>query len=170
MKAFDFTENDLANNRIGKLSPRQADRYKRSNTWGKVLFFFLMLGFGVGTYFTLGPILLKNLSIHDHLGQFIGGVILDGLALLFLYFLFEKESPVIRSVQGPVQFVTREAEMPGADGQTYHSTRYYVVIDGHEFDVGSDRYPLFKQGHIYAIYSEVFIGILSVEYIGPPAE
>lgn len=167
MQAFDFTEEDLMFNKTGKLSSRQAGRYKRSDTRAKVFGFFVMLGSGAGTFFTLRPFFLEGLSISDHLGRFIGGVVLAGLALFFLYALFEKSEPVILSAQGPAQFVIRKIR---SSDQGSYSTRYYVVLGGHEIDVGKDKYPVFKQGYIYAIYQEPSIGILSVEYIGPPAE
>lgn len=168
MEAFNFTADDLAYNKAGKLSPRQAARYRKANGAGKVFFFFLMLGVGAGAFFVLRPFVLQGLSIADNLGRLIGGVVLVGLTLLFLYFLFEKAEPVIISAQGEAQFVSRESETTDGQGHTTSSTSYYVSLGDHEFGVESSKFQAFKQGHMYAIYKEVFIGILSAEYIGPP--
>jgi hypothetical protein len=171
MEAFDFTADDLAYNKAEKLSPRQLARYKKAMRRGSILFFFVVLGFGAGAYFTLLPF-LQGHSVSDNLGRLIGGVVLAGLALLFLVFifqsLFQKVKPVILSAQGEAQFVSRDSSTTDAEGNTISSTTYYVVIGGHEFDVGRDKYQAFKQGHIYAIYKDAFLGVLSVEYIGPP--
>ena len=172
MKAFNFTADDLAHNKAGKLSPSQVARYKRAMRGGGILFFFLMLICWVATYFTLVPF-SQGLSISDNLGRLIGGVVLVGLALLFLVFtfqsLFPKIKPAFINAQGKAQFVSRDSSTPNSQGGSTTSTSYYVVIDGNEYDIGgSDKYEAFEQGHIYAIYMDAFIGILSVEHIGPP--
>lgn len=95
---------------------------------------------------------------------------LAGIALFFLYAMFEKDKPVIQSAQGKIQFVSRESDMTHDDGSITSSTSYYVVIGNERFSIDSGKYQFFNQGHIYAIYKELSLlsGILSIEYIGPP--
>jgi hypothetical protein len=170
MKAFDFTEEDLAHNKAGKLSPRQLKRLKRASNRGRIVSFFVMLAFGIGAYFTLNPFLLDGLAIAGNVVRLVGGIILAGLSLFFLYAIFERDNPVIKSAQGKVQFVSRESDTPNEDGTVTSSTSYYVVIGNERFTINSGQYQFFNQGHIYAIYKEVSVlsRILSIEYIGPP--
>lgn len=173
MQAFNFTAEDLAYNKASKLSPPQIARYKKSMRAGSVLFFFLMLILWATAYFTLQPF-LEGLPISGNLGRLIGGVVQIGFAILFLVFvlqaLFQEIKPVFINARGKAQFVSRDHSTTDSQGSTISSTTYYVVIDDHEFDVGRDKYQVFKQGHIYAIYNDAFLGVLSVEYIGPPED
>ena len=170
MKAFDFTADDLVQNKMGKLSPRQMKRYKSASKRGTVASFFIMLAFGIGAYFTLLPFLSEGLPVTGNLIRLIGGVVLAGIALFFLYAMFEKDNPVIRSAQGKVQFVSRESDSTDQDGTVTSSTSYYLVVGDEHFSINSGQYQFFNQGHIYAIYQEVSVlsRIISVEYIGPP--
>jgi hypothetical protein len=170
MKAFDFTADDLAHNKAGKLSPRQLQRFKKASNRSSIFAFLVMLAFGIGAYFTLSPFLLDGLPIPGNIVRLIGGIILAGLSLFFLYALFEKDKPVIKSAQGKIQFVSRESDMTHDDGTVTSSTYYYVVIGNEQFSINSGQYQYFNQGHIYAIYKEVSVlsRILSIEYIGPP--
>lgn len=169
MQAFDFTSEDLAINKSGKLSPRQIKRYKKASNRGRIASFFIMLAFGVGAYFTLRPFFFEGLAVAGNLVRLIGGIVLTGVALFFLYAMFEKDKPVVKSAEGKVQFVSRESETPLSDGTSTTTTTYYVVIGDERFVVGPDKYQLFNQGDIYAIYKEVSVlsSILSIEYIGP---
>ena len=170
MQAFDFTADDLTYNKMGKLSPRQIKRYKKASNRSTVISFFVMLAFGIGAYFTLLPFLFEGLALTGNLSRFIGGIVLAGFALFFLYALFVKDKPVIKSAQGKVQFVSRESNTTHDDGSITSSTSYYVVIGDERFSIESGQYQLFNQGHIYAIYKEVSVlsSILSIEYSGPP--
>lgn len=170
MEAFDFTADDLALNKAGKLSSRQIKRFKKASLRGRIVSFLIMLAFGIGAYFTLLPFLFEGLTPSGDLVRFIGGVVLAGIALFFLYAMFEKDKPVIQSAQGKIQFVSRESDMTHDDGSITSSTSYYVVIGNERFSIDSGKYQFFNQGHIYAIYKELSLlsGILSIEYIGPP--
>jgi len=170
MKAFDFTADDLAQNKAGRLSPCQLKRLKRASNRGRIVSFFVMLAFGIGAYFTLSPFLIDGLMIVGNIVRLIGGIILAGLALFFLYAIFERDKPVVKSAQGKIQFISRESDMTHDDGTVTSSTSYYVVIGDERFTVNSGQYQFFNQGHIYAIYKETsMLGkILSIEYIGPP--
>ena len=168
MQAFDFTADDLAYNKAGKLSPRQAAKYNKTMKQGNALLFIVMVGFAIGAFFTLRPFILQGLSMADNVARFIGGIVLVVIGLWILYSLFQKDSPVVTSAQGKAQFVSRETYDTDADGNTNSSTLYYVVLGDEEFSVGRDKYQLFEQGHFYAIYKEAYMGVISVEYIGPP--
>jgi len=170
MKAFEFTADDLAHNKMGKLSPRQAKRYKKSSNRGNIALFFIMLAFGIAAFFTLLPFFLDGLAITDNLARLIGGLVLAGLTLFFFYLMFQKDEPVIKGAQGKVQFVSRESDTTHDDGTVTSSTSYYVLIGDERFTINSEQYQFFNQGHIYAIYKETsMLGkILSIEYIGPP--
>jgi hypothetical protein len=169
MKAFDFNADDLSHNKAGKLSPRQAKRFKKASNRAWIFAFIVMLGFGGGAYFTLSPFLIDGLPLAGNIVRLIGGIILAGIALFFLYTIFEKDEPVIKSAQGKIQFVSRESDMTHDDGTVTSSTSYYVVIGDEQFTINSGQYQYFNQGHIYAIYKEVSVlsKILSIEYIGP---
>ena len=168
MKAFDFTAEDLSYNKMGKLSPGQAARFAQKKRTGIILFIVLTLAAGVGSFFVLQPFLLEGIAISDNLGRFVGGVALAGLTLLFLYFSFQTDGPVIQKAQGKAQFISREENRTDAEGHTTHETGYYVLIGDHEFSVDRDKVQAFEQGHIYTVYNENFLtGILSVEYNGP---
>ncbi|HKJ39157.1 MAG TPA: hypothetical protein VJ972_10295 [Anaerolineales bacterium] len=168
MKAFDFTAEDLSYNKMGKLSPGQAARFSRKKGTGIVVFIILTLAAGIGAFFMLQPFLLNGVSISENTGSFIGGCVLAGLTLLFLYFSFQTDGPVIQKAQGKAQFISREENRTDAEGHTTHETGYYVLIGDHEFSVDRDKVQAFEQGHIYTVYNENFLtGILSVEYNGP---
>jgi hypothetical protein len=168
MSAFNFTTNDLAFNKKIKLSPEQAAQFAKKNKKSSGLVFLFTLAFGAGAYFSLQPFILQGLSITDNLSRFIGGVVLTGLALFFFYLLFQKDEPLIESMQGKAQFISRENSSTDADGLVTHFTSYYVLIGEHEFDIEREKYQAFNQGHIYKIFKEnSLLGILSIEYIGP---
>jgi hypothetical protein len=170
MKAFDFTAEDLSYNKAGKLSPQQATRFTRKKRMGIILFIVLTLAAGVGAFITLQSFLLEETAISDNIGRFIGGCALAGLTLLFLYFSFQTDGPVIQKAQGKAQIISREESRTDAEGHTTHETGYHVVIGEHEFSVDRDKVQVFEQGHIYTVYNENFLaGILSVEYNGPSA-
>jgi hypothetical protein len=169
MAAFDFTQEDLTYNRNGQFSPAQFARYKRSDNWARVFSWVVLLGSAAGTYFVLRPFFFDGLPIRGNLGRLIGGGLLAAVALLFLYAVFEKKDPVILTARGPAQFVSREHASQTGD-QTSYSTSYYVDLAGTEIEIGHGKFSVFKQGHIYVIYREASIGILSVEYIGPPPD
>jgi hypothetical protein len=170
MNAFDFTADDLAHNKAGKLSARQLKRLQKASNKGRIVSFFVMLAFGIGAYFTLSPFLLDELTVAGNIVRLIGGIILAGVSVFFLYAIFERDNPVIKSAQGKVQFVSRESDTTHDDGTVTSSTSYYVVIGNEQFPINSGQYQYFNQGHIYTIYKEVSVlsRILSIEYIGPP--
>jgi hypothetical protein len=170
MKAFDFTAEDLSYNKMGKLSPGQAARFSRKKGTGIVVFIVLTLAAGIGTFFVLQPFLLEGIAISDNAGRFIGGCVLAGLTLLFLYFSFQTDGPVIKKSQGKAQFVRREESTMDDEGHTTTDIMYYVVIGDREFGIDRDKVQVFEQGHIYTVYNDNFLlGILSIEYNGPPA-
>lgn len=170
MQAFDFTTDDLAHNKVGKLSPRQLKRYQSTSIKSRVVAFLVMLAFGLGAYFTLLPFISQEISLTDNLIRLLGGIALVGLAIFFLFTIFEKDKPTIKSAQGKVQFISRENTMRHDDGSVTSSTSYYVVIGDEQFPIDSGHYQFFNQGHIYTIYKEASMlsKILSVEYHGPP--
>ena len=169
MQTFDFTADDLAHNKAGKLSPRQMKQYRNASNRGRIFSFFVMLAFGIAAYFTLLPFGSEGLALKDDLVRLIGGIVLTGLSLFFLYAMFGKDVPVVKSAQGKVQFVSRDSDMTHDDGTVTSSTSYYVVIGDEQFTINSGQYQFFNQGHVYAIYKEtsVLSKILSVEYFGP---
>lgn len=169
MQAFDFTADDLAHNKIGKLSPRQTKRYEKTSNKSRVVAFLISLAFGIGAYFTLLPFIFQGLKLTENLGRFIGGIALTGLALFFFYTLFEKDKPVINNARGKVQFVSRESDITHDDGSITTSTSYYLVIGDERFNINADQYQFLNQGHIYTIYEEASMlsKILSIEYHGP---
>ncbi len=72
-------------------------------------------------------------------------------------------------MQVKAQFISRENSSTDADGLETNFTSYYVLIGEHEFNIGRDKYQAFNQDHIYKIFNEnSLLGILSIEYIGPP--
>ncbi len=165
MKAFDFTAEDLAFNKMQQLSPRQTRRLKKNRGQTTVGLTLFMLAIGTGAVFTLLPFIRQTLSITDDVGRLIGGVVLAGLSLIILFLLLMgDEEPVVKSVRGKAQFLRKESDV---DNEV-SSTSYYVVIGEREFVVERDKYQALTQGHIYTIYSAVGLGILSIEYIGPP--
>ena len=170
MQAFDFTADDLPYNRTGALSPRQLNKFKASNTRSGIFAFIIMLGFGVGAYFTLSPFWAEKLVIADNLGRLIGGIVLTVISLFFLFTLFENVQPTIKSARGKVQFVVKESDTPHEDGTVTTSTTHYVVIGNEYFPVDKKQYQYLKQGHIYTFYKEVSVlgRVISVEYVGPP--
>jgi len=170
MQAFDFTADDLAHNRTGQLSPRQVKRFKKASTRSRIVAFFVALAFGFGAYIVLLPFIDQGLVPGENLVRLIGGIVLAGLALFFLFAMFEKDKPVIKSAQGKVQFVSRDSDVTHDDGTVTSSTSYYVVIGDEQFSIDSGQYQFFNQGHVYTIYREAseLSGILSVEYHGPP--
>ena len=169
MKAFNFTADDLAHNKMGKLSAQQTARFSKTSKKGTVLLILLTLGLGTGAYFTLAPFILQGLGITGNVDRLIGGIVLTGLALFFFYLGFQKDEPGIESAQGKAQFISRESSSTDSEGHVSHFTNYYVVIGDHEFDIGREKYKLFNQGHIYTVYNaKSLLGILSVEYNGPP--
>ena len=168
MQAFDFTTDDLAHNKMGKLSPRQTAKYNKAMKGGNALLFVVMAGFSVGAFFALRPFILQAFSIPDNLGRFIGGMVLFVISLWILYSLFQKDSTVVTSAQGKAQFVSRETTDTDGDGNMTHSTLYYVVLGDEKFSVERSKYKFFQQGHNYTIYKEAFMGIISIEYLGPP--
>ena len=172
MQAFDFTAEDLSYNRMGQLSPRQMEMYKKADTKSSVFAFFVMIGFGVGAYFVLSPFWAQGLSLGENVGRLIGGIILAGIALFFLYALFEKTEPKIRSAKGKIKFVVKETDSTDADGTTSTSTTHYVVVGDEYFSVDRKKYQHLEQGHIYIFYQEssVLGRVIAVEYIGPPQE
>lgn len=170
MQAFDFTADDLAHNKAGTLSPRQLERYQKTSSKSRVVAFLVTLAFGIGAYFTLLPFISQESALTDNLTRLIGGIVLAGLSLFFLFTIFEKDKPVIKSAKGKVQFISRESDMTHDDGTVTSSTSYYLVIGDEQFSVDSGQYQFFNQGHIYTIYREASMlsGIISVEYHGPP--
>ena len=170
MQAFDFTADNLAHNKTGQLSPSQLKRFKRASTRSSIVAFFVALAFGFGAYVTLLPFWDQGLVPGENLVRLIGGILLAGVALFFLYAMLQKDNPVIKSAQGKVQFISRDSDVTHDDGTVTSSTSYYVVIGDEQFSIDSKQYQFFNQGHIYTIYKEIseLPGILSVEYHGPP--
>jgi len=169
MEAFDFTADDLAHNKVGKLSPGQKARFAKATRKSSIMTFIFTLGFGAGAVITLLPFFIQGLSITDNLGRFIGGIVLAGLSLFFFYLIFQRDEPVIKSAQGKAQFVSRENDTTHEDGTVTSSTSYFVVIGDDHFSIEPEKYQYFNQEHIYTIFKEtaVLSRILSIEYIGP---
>ena len=172
MSAFQYTAEDLSYNRRGELSPGQAGRLKRSYKQGGILFFVLVPACAAGAYFILSPFLLQDLPLEENLGKLVGGLVLSALALFFLYLsvalFFDRDRPIVRQVEGEARLVSRESDTTDPDGLVTTYSMNYLVIGEQEFSLEAEKQGAFQHGHRYRIFHERFLGILSVEYLGPP--
>jgi hypothetical protein len=105
----------------------------------------------------------------------IGAVVVLGLSLLFFSGLSEKPSGQVIPVEGRVQFISRESSTTHEDGTMTTDTLFYIVVGKEEFQVRTDQFDAFTQGHVYRFYkagNSVFesSNILSIEHLGPPQE
>jgi hypothetical protein len=168
MNAFDFTAEDLTLNKSGQLSARQLDRLADWSRRTKIGSVIVALILGTVAVFVMLPI-AQTLSLEGNVGRLIGGLALAAVALLFFSALFDKQKIDIQSAQGKAQFVRRDTDTTDEDGIVTTTTSHYVVIGGHEFTVKTKQYDAFNQGHIYTVYHMQHpLGILSIEYVGPP--
>jgi hypothetical protein len=171
MRAFQFTVEDLAHNKQGRLSPQQVTRLQRNNRAGAVIMFILLIPSAVFTFIVLRPIIFKEQGMFDDLWRLSGGVALALITLLFFLnffkFLLRKKDPVVTKVQGKVRSVISREER---DHEGDKVTMYYVVIDEQEIRIRRLQTGVFHEGHTYAIYRDAVLGNLSVEHIGGPPE
>jgi hypothetical protein len=175
MTAFDFTAEDLDFNRRGQLSPRQTKQIMdRTRKQKRTMLIAALVGIGIGTYLALPFIQEMSLEAAS-LGQLIGAVVVLGLSLLFFSGLSEKPSGQVIPVEGRVQFISRESSTTHEDGTMTTDTLFYIVVGKEEFQVRTDQFDAFTQGHVYRFYkagNSVFesSNILSIEHLGPPQE
>ncbi len=139
--ALKFTDDDLAMNAAGRLSPAQAAMLQRRRTVGAILIgglcatvgFFLLIG-TVGATASLGPILLAM--------------------LVFLAFALAVGAiPAVR-ISRDLQQGVKVAEGRVALDMTpaQNSATYKVQIDGQKFKVQKRAFLAFKNGDPYRIY------------------
>lgn len=171
MQAFDFTEKDLSHNRQGQLSPRQLENLTRQtrSSKGRLLSIGLIC-LGIAVYLALP--FIQSMSLQGDILRLIGVVGLSGLSIMFFSSLFDRPDLKVSSAEGRVQFISRESTTD-EDGTLITHTHFYIVIGKNEYAVDSSQYDAFSQGHVYRVYSGstdlLSSGILSIDYLGPPA-
>jgi len=169
LDAFNFTEEDLLYNRQGQLSPRQIENLASADRRGKVAIAIASL---VSAAIAIGLLLpfIQAMSLEAaNLGRAICGVPIFLLAILFFFGIFRKPDRGVKQIEGVVQFVSRDSTTT-QDDTVVSTTGFYILVGEKEFPVKTEQYKVFTQGHIYRVYYGVAasMGILSVEYLGPP--
>lgn len=169
MQAFNFTADDLAHNKQGRLSPRQINRLKVNNRVGAVVMLVLLFVSVVLTLVLFWPFIFSGLVLIDGLFRLLGGLVLGFLSLLFFAnffrFLFRTSNRVITKVVGDLRGVINRKER---DHEGDKVTVYYVLIGEQEIPIWERQSRLFQDGHTYAIYIDKILGNISVEHLGGP--
>lgn len=139
--ALKFTDDDLAMNAAGQLSPAQAAMFQRRRTVGAILIgglcatvaFFLLIG-TVGATASLGPILLA-------------------LLVFMAFALAVGAIPAVR-ISRDLNMGVQVAEGRVALDMTpaQNSASYKVQVDGQKFKVQKRAFLAFKNGDPYRIY------------------
>ena len=171
MEAFNFTDEDLSYNRQGQLSPRQMERLASADRKGKVTVVIASLVTGAIAIGLLLPFIQAMSLEAANLGRAICGVPLIFLSILFFFGLFRRPDRGVKMVEGRVQFVSRDSTTQ-QDEAVVTTTGFYIIVGEKEFPVKTEQYNAFTQGHVYRVYHGVAatLGILSVEYVGPPPD
>jgi hypothetical protein len=172
MRAYNFSPDDLAQNKQGRLSPRQVSRLKKNNRIGAILMFIFLLVTAPFTVIVLRPLVINGVSsfVDDFFRIFGGGVLLL-LSLLFFFnlfkFLLRTNNPVVTKVEGVAQgIISRKEKTTDSDGGAMYVTVYYVLIGEQEVQVQQRHTSLFQEGYTYAVYKDKVLGIVSVEQLG----
>ena len=162
-KFFDFNEGDLAANRSGRLSPRQAERLKgmhKSYQGNYVTRAVIVVGalalVAIAAFF-----LLSDGFGSASIGALIRGVLVIGLVLFLVYQRANKKVDTgVRKAQGPVNIVKVEKEVidhaRGAGKNRIYRKRiqvYEMRVGGTTFDNVSEDLPnLIQNGDEYTFY------------------
>lgn len=154
---FDFVDEDLAENRAGRLSPRQQTR----QFWGNIRtaiflspFLLMALGFGLGLPIGLVvyPMLTNRRMDED---AWIGALCGGGIGLLFLVILaWVIISPFLDLWRGEITSIEGEVEeraITTGSGKN-RRTNYYYIVNGQRFDVGQQGHQALIQGRRYRLY------------------
>ncbi|MEO1131398.1 MAG: hypothetical protein AAFX40_01685 [Cyanobacteria bacterium J06639_1] len=175
------TEEDLALNRQGMLSPKQKAELQKLPSFGEAIFtVFVPLAIGIvvmlPVYFTVtgNPgLFLEALTFSDGdavMGALVAiffavvGVVLIRLAILAIANpLRLRKSAKVERVEGAIAIeVKRFRKSP--------ATFYYLKIQGHSFFVSLKTCQLIREGHLYRVFYEpIQQQILSLEAIGDRA-
>ena len=177
-KYFDFTEADLAANRSGQLSARQKKRLDDNEKGGsKILIGFgvLLILIAIGVTIGVGSSVLSDGFTSNDIPGLVLGI---GLPVLLLGFFargsfkiaYSKTDNSVQSVEGKVNFVKVEAQVPTSTG----SGSSYRTVEEYEMRVGKVAFDDFEEellniieeGDTYAIYyTKDAKEILSAEFV-----
>lgn len=174
MRAYNFSPEDLAHNKQGRLSPKQVVRLKKNNRAGAILMFILLLIIIPFTVIVLRPLVINGVSsIIDDFFRLFGGGVLLLFSLLFLLnffkFLLRTDNPVVTKIEGEARgIISRKEKTTDSDGGAMWVTVHYVLIGDQEVQIQQRHTSLFQEGHTYAIYRDKVLGIVSVEHLAGP--
>ncbi|PWH15739.1 MAG: hypothetical protein DDG60_05310 [Anaerolineae bacterium] len=154
MQLFEFTQEDLAYNRQGRLSPRQTARLTSKRRGFKLILLVLGLTLacgGGGALAVLG-ILSVSQSTVTGLGMLVGAGIFALLGAPFIFLGIKPMSPVkIAVAQGPIRLARVQRTR-----RVNNSTSTYVATELHLadkiFTVPDESFSALEEGAAYAVY------------------
>jgi hypothetical protein len=165
--AFDFTEEDLAANQRGEVTPRQIEiltKKRNQNRWltlfSGVVLAFMVMG-GLVALFVFPPFGIIFLAILAYIGR----------TVFKQLNAFEQDlkTPQVEVVEGIVNLDIRRSTRTTTTGNTSStktSISYSVQIGDQTFTVNEKVFLTFKNGDPYAIYFTPFAKtILSVDWL-----
>jgi hypothetical protein len=156
---FDFDDDDLNANRIGRLSEKQLDRLKQRNQFMKVG------GKRAGRYFLgiaailplcMVPVGFSTLFVSKDLPHTLEAwgasllwlLIFGGIALFLRSAANAPSQVLLRTVKGPVKIKAYKEK--SSEGRAY--TQYQFLIGQNEFVLDDELVGKVKQGEAYAVY------------------
>lgn len=154
---FNFTEDDLAENRSGRLSPRQRTallflQLRNALLWAP----FLLLGLAFAVlfpfFFILQPLWQGE---HVEVGAWVGGLIGLIFGSVFALVIGLSGINVVRDLLGgAVQSIEGhvDKQIITGGGRRNRSTRYYYMLNGRRFLVNRTAYNALVEGRPYRLY------------------
>ncbi len=160
MEAFHFDEEDLAANRAGTLSRKQAQQVKKGEAWATGVTLVLALAASVGAVLLLLPYIQSGqLPQGGEIARLVFGGLLVLVAIwLWRGALFSKTDMSVAKAQGPMKLVKsvhRSGDVSDAESSRTNVVAHQMVVGGHTFGVTPQVFNdvLFDQeGATYAVY------------------
>ncbi len=158
-----FDDADLAANRAGKLSAKQAKKINELEAWTNN---FIRWVFVISLIVGLG---FAYLAVTISPGWWVGAGILLVLAAWMLKGMFNKVDDSVQKAEGRVEFVKVE-RLSGSPTDAQHTrhtvSSYEMRVGGDTFSNANPALTEYMQGDVFAVYyTKATRKILSVEFI-----
>lgn len=167
MQSLKFTEEDLAYNRKGTLSPQQNERVKaRRRTLKLALLVLGLILLGAGVAFLPSAIELYSQGNSNWVGNAVTFGVFALIGLPFTYLGIRPMRPVkIATVRGPAKIARVERTSRSNNStSTYIATEMHIV--GKVFTMPDAAFPELEDGAMYAVhYWEGINEVFSVERV-----
>jgi hypothetical protein len=160
--AFQFTAEDLALNREGKISPRQFNRLQKFNISPKILIPFLIMLSGVCVFIL--PVSEADAVYFDLRTRFFTWVF---LSLLFIPLVLIQHNSASKAIRPDMPVFAVEGEIRLRTDTPRTITYYFVQIGATELSITKEQYEALIEGKRYrAYYTRPIKWVLSVEELG----